>query len=271
MLIVKILLCQKCHQETDGCNMNEQGIIRVKNLVKIYQMGDIELRALDGVTIDISKGDFVAVMGASGSGKSTFMNIIGCLDKPTSGEYFIENENALHLTENALAELRNKKIGFIFQSFNILTRTTAIENVELPLLYDHRVSSKERRQRAFEALKSVGLEHKVNSLPNQLSGGQQQRVAIARALVNNPLIIMADEPTGNLDSKTSIEIMQLFQELNKKGITIVMVTHEPDIAGFALSTIVFKDGKIISNEKLDHQKDAEAELRNYPTTTKTIG
>ena len=165
----------------------------------------------------------------------------------------------------------NKKIGFIFQSFNILTRTTAIENVELPLLYDHRVSSKERRQRAFEALKSVGLEHKVNSLPNQLSGGQQQRVAIARALVNNPLIIMADEPTGNLDSKTSIEIMQLFQELNKKGITIVMVTHETDIAGFALSTIVFKDGKIILNEKLDHQKDAEAELRNYPTTTKTIG
>jgi len=249
--------------------MGDRAIISVKNLVKIYRMGDVELRALDGVTIDITKGEFVAVMGASGSGKSTFMNIIGCLDTPSGGEYFIENENALHLSQNALAELRNKKFGFIFQSFNILTRTTAIENVELPLLYDHRVSAKERRQRAFEALKSVGLSHKIDSLPNQLSGGQQQRVAIARALVNHPLIIMADEPTGNLDSKTSIEIMQLFQELNKKDITIVMVTHEPDIAAFASSTVVFKDGKIISNEKLVHRKDAQTELLQYGQPTKT--
>lgn len=242
--------------------MTTTSLISVKNLIKTYRMGDVEVHALNGVSIDIQKGEFVAIMGASGSGKSTFMNIIGCLDQPTSGEYYMDQIDVLRLTKNQLAELRNQKIGFIFQSFNILTRTSAIENVELPLLYNNNVNAKERKQKALDALKSVGLADKIDSMPNQLSGGQQQRIAIARALINNPIIIMADEPTGNLDSKTSYEIMQIFQQLNNKGITIVMVTHEPDIAKFALSTILFKDGKIISNSKVTERKDATKELLN---------
>ena len=223
-------------------------------------MGDIEVKALRGISLDINQGDYVAIMGASGSGKSTFMNIIGCLDLPTGGEYYLQGTNVRSLDKNQLAELRNKKIGFIFQSFNILPRTSAIENVELPLLYNSSISNKERKERAFKALQSVGLGDRVNSLPNQLSGGQQQRVAIARALVNEPIVIMADEPTGNLDSKTSYEIMDIFQKLNEKGSTIVMVTHEPDIAQFALSNIIFKDGKIISNSKVQSRKFALDEL-----------
>jgi putative ABC transport system ATP-binding protein len=206
-------------------------------------------------------------MGASGSGKSTFMNIVGCLDKPTKGEYFIDGVDALKLNKNELAELRNRKIGFIFQSFNILPRTSALENVELPLLYNNSVNNKVRRERAISALKSVGLEDRMNNMPNQLSGGQQQRVAIARALVNEPVVIMADEPTGNLDSRTSYEIMGIFQQLNEKGITIVMVTHEPDIAQFATSNVIFKDGKIISNNIVKDRKLASEELKKLPVLT----
>ncbi len=240
--------------------MLNDAIISVKNLIKTYRMGDEDVRALDGVSLEINKGDFVAIMGASGSGKSTFMNVLGCLDKPSSGEYFLDEVDVFTLTKNELAELRNKKIGFIFQSFNILSRTSALENVELPLLYNNSITGSDRKNKAIEALKSVGLLDRINYLPNQLSGGQQQRVAIARALVNSPLIILADEPTGNLDSKTSYEIMGIFKQLNISGITIIMVTHEPDIAKFALSNIVFKDGKIISNNKVSDLEKINNEL-----------
>ena len=241
----------------------EKALIVVNNLVKTYQTGDVKLNALKSISLSINQGDFVAIMGASGSGKSTFMNILGCLDYPTSGTYLLDEEDVLRKDKDRLAELRNNKIGFIFQSFNILPRTSAQENVELPLLYNNKVKAKERRERAFEALKSVGLANRVNNMPNQLSGGQQQRVAIARALVNNPVIIMADEPTGNLDSKTSYEIMEIFQGLNDKGITIVMVTHENDIAEFARRNIVFKDGEIITNRLVEKRRNASKELAQY--------
>lgn len=245
----------------------EGNLISVKNLVKTYTSGDIKVYALRDASMTINKGDFVAIMGASGSGKSTFMNILGCLDDPTSGEYYLEGVNVLGLDKNEKAELRNQKLGFIFQSFNILPRTSALENVELPLLYNNIVSSKERRERATNALVSVGLKDRIKSMPNQLSGGQQQRVAIARALVNNPSVIMADEPTGNLDSRTSYEIMEIFQNLNAKGITIVMVTHEPDIAQFASSQIIFKDGSIISNTIIKDRKFAKEELAKLPVVS----
>ncbi|MCX6295434.1 MAG: ABC transporter ATP-binding protein [Bacteroidetes bacterium] len=235
-------------------------LISVKNICKTYGMGEIEVHALSDVSIDINKGEFIAIMGASGSGKSTFMNIIGCLDRPSKGAFLLDGADVNKLDKNQLAEFRNKKIGFIFQSFNILARTSALENVELPLLYNSSVSNKDRKERACQALRSVGLADRFNSLPNQLSGGQQQRVAIARALVNEPIVIMADEPTGNLDSRTSYEIMEIFQNLNNKGITIVMVTHEPDIAQFALSNILFKDGKIIANNLVKDRKFATKEL-----------
>ena len=241
----------------------EKALIVVNNLVKTYQTGDVKLNALKSISLSINQGDFVAIMGASGSGKSTFMNILGCLDYATSGTYLLDEEDVLRKDKDRLAELRNNKIGFIFQSFNILPRTSAQENVELPLLYNNKVKAKERRERAFEALKSVGLANRVNNMPNQLSGGQQQRVAIARALVNNPVIIMADEPTGNLDSKTSYEIMEIFQGLNDKGITIVMVTHENDIAEFARRNIVFKDGEIITNKLVEKRRNASQELAQY--------
>jgi putative ABC transport system ATP-binding protein len=239
-------------------------LISVKNLVKTYTMGDTQVHALRGVSLDINNGDFTAIMGASGSGKSTFMNIIGCLDKPTTGEYYLDGIDALKMNRNELAEFRNQKIGFIFQSFNILARTSALENVELPLVYNNKVGAKERRERAMKALTSVGLATRVHNMPNQLSGGQQQRVAIARALINDPRVIMADEPTGNLDSRTSYEIMDIFQQLNDKGITIVMVTHEPDIAMFAKDNIVFRDGSIISNSKVPDRKNAKEELKALP-------
>lgn len=239
-------------------------LISVKNLKKVYQMGDTQVHALRDITIDINKGDYVAIMGASGSGKSTFMNIIGCLDKPTSGEYYLDSVDALKMNRNELAEFRNQKIGFIFQSFNILARTSAQENVELPLVYNNKVGAKERRERAYNALKSVGLAERSHNMPNQLSGGQQQRVAIARALVNDPVVIMADEPTGNLDSRTSYEIMEIFRTLNEKGITIVMVTHEPDIAQFAIDNIVFRDGLIINHSKVINRKNPQEELKKLP-------
>jgi putative ABC transport system ATP-binding protein len=243
--------------------MNES-LLTVKDLVKTYHMGDVEVHALRGISLNINKGEYVAIMGASGSGKSTFMNIIGCLDLATKGDYILDGNNVNTYSKNQLAELRNKKIGFIFQSFNILARTTALENVELPLLYNRDVNQKERKERAFEALKSVGLADRANSLPNQLSGGQQQRVAIARALVNHPVVIMADEPTGNLDTRTSYEIMEIFQSLNANGATIVIVTHEADIAHFALTNVIFRDGRIIANYPVKERRNAKEEILKLP-------
>jgi putative ABC transport system ATP-binding protein len=228
---------------------DDSDVIRIRDLHKVYRMGDIEVEALRGINLAIQRGEFIAVTGASGSGKSTFMNILGCLDRPTSGEYFLEGEDVSTLSSDEWAHIRNRKIGFVFQGFNLLHRTSAVENVELPMMYNG-IQSKERHQRALEVLKLVGLAERSHHLPNQLSGGQQQRVAIARALVNRPALILADEPTGNLDTKTSVEIMELFQNLNEKeGITIVLVTHEPDIAGFAKRQIVFRDGLIISDNR----------------------
>ena len=239
-------------------------LLSVKNLIKTYKMGDMEVHALRNVSLDIENGAFTAIMGPSGSGKSTFMNVIGCLDYSTKGEYKLDGVDVFKLNKDQLAELRNLKIGFIFQSFNILARTSAIENVELPMLYNSNVNSKERRERAMAALKSVGLAERADHMPNQLSGGQQQRVAIARSLVNNPVVIMADEPTGNLDTRSSYEIMDIFQQLNDKGITIVMVTHETDIAQFAKSNILFRDGQIVSNVAVSDRKLAKNELPKLP-------
>jgi putative ABC transport system ATP-binding protein len=224
-------------------------LLEAQEITKTYRLGDIALNALNNVSLVIEKGEFIAIMGPSGSGKSTFMNILGCLDKPTSGRYMLEGVDVANMNRDELATIRNKKIGFVFQGFNLLSRTPAIENVELPMLYDG-FSAKERRQKAAVALKTVGLEGWENHHPNQLSGGQQQRVAIARALVNNAPIILADEPTGNLDTKTSAEIMELFVKLNTvSNITVILVTHEPNIAAYSRRTIKFLDGRIISDEK----------------------
>jgi putative ABC transport system ATP-binding protein len=228
---------------------NDGELIRIRDLHKVYKMGDIEVEALRGVNLTIQRGEFIAVTGSSGSGKSTFMNILGCLDRPTQGEYFLEGQDVSALSSDEWAHIRNRKIGFVFQGFNLLHRTSAVENVELPMMYNG-FQAKERRQRALDVLKLVGLAERSHHLPNQLSGGQQQRVAVARALVNRPALILADEPTGNLDTKTSVEIMELFQNLNRKeGITVVLVTHEPDIAGYAERQIVFRDGLIISDTR----------------------
>jgi putative ABC transport system ATP-binding protein len=225
-----------------------QEVIEVADLTKVYSLGEVELRALDGVSVSIGKGEFVAVMGPSGSGKSTFMSILGCLDRPTSGSYRLAGTPVERLSKDHLAEIRNRMLGFVFQGFNLLARTTALENVELPMFYNGEVAGG-RKERAMAALKSVGLEGREGHFPNQLSGGQQQRVAIARALVNKPSIILADEPTGNLDSRTSGEVMAIFQRLNKEeGITVVLVTHEPDIAAWAGRHVHFKDGRIVSDE-----------------------
>lgn len=222
-------------------------VIKVENVTKVYRIGEQELIVLNGISVSIEKGEFVCIMGPSGSGKSTFMNIIGCLDTPTSGKYYLEEIDVSTMDVNQLAEIRNKKIGFVFQQFNLLPRATALENVELPLIYAG-VPAKERKEKALETLSRVGLKERANHYPRQLSGGQQQRVAIARALVNNPSIILADEPTGNLDSKASIEIMEIFKRLNEEqGLTTIIVTHEPDIAAFGKRQIRFLDGKIISD------------------------
>ncbi len=225
-------------------------LIEAQRLSKVYSLGDVDVRALDGISTIIEKGEFVAIMGQSGSGKSTFMNVLGCLDTPTEGHYLLDGIDTGELSRDQLAEIRNKKLGFVFQGFNLLSRTSALENVELPMLYNG-LQAHERRERARRALKSVGLEGREDHHPNQLSGGQQQRVAIARALVNDAPIILADEPTGNLDTKTSIEIMELFVKLNRdSGITVVLVTHEPDIAAFSKRIIRFLDGHIVSDEKV---------------------
>ncbi len=244
----------------------KETIISVKSLVKIYTMGDVEVHALRGVNVDIRQGDFVAIMGKSGSGKSTFMNILGCLDVPTRGQYMLDGVDVSSLTKDQLANLRNRKIGFVFQSFNLLSRTTAIENVELPLLYNKKISSKEMLERSLNALEAVGLSDRGHHFPNQLSGGEQQRVAIARSLVNDPVVILADEPTGNLDTRTSLEVMAIFQKLNRKGITVVIVTHEPDIAAFTSRNITFRDGRIIRAIDVESPRIASEELLTMPVT-----
>jgi putative ABC transport system ATP-binding protein len=238
-------------------------LIRIDHLTKIYPLGEVEVHALRGVSVEIRNGEFLAIMGASGSGKSTFMNILGCLDKPTKGSYMLGDIDVSKLTRDELAHIRNTKIGFVFQGFNLLSRTSAIENAELPLLYCS-MSNKERKDRAVAALERVGLGDRIHHFPNQLSGGQQQRVAIARALVNDPSIVLADEPTGNLDSRTSVEVMGIFQELNNHGITVILVTHEPDIAQFAKRHIVFRDGKIRSDKTNTAPRVAAEVLKEMP-------
>jgi len=241
-----------------------QTTIRLDHVHKTYVMGETLVHALRGVSLTIKEGEFVAIMGASGSGKSTTMNIIGCLDRPTRGTYILDGQDVSELSKDERADIRSRKLGFVFQGFNLLSRTSALENVELPMLYAG-VETNERHQRAMEALASVGLEGRENNHPNQLSGGQQQRVAVARALVNRPALILADEPTGNLDSRTSIEVMEIFQRLNReRGITLVLVTHEPDIAEYAERVVVFKDGRIKKDFQIAKRRDAAEELRNLP-------
>lgn len=239
-------------------------IIKIENLKREFTMGSETVHALKGISFTIREGEFVTIMGSSGSGKSTMLNILGCLDQPSSGTYEIDGVRVKDLNRNQLANIRNEKIGFIFQSYNLLARTSAIENVELPLLYNSKVSTEERRRRAIEALKMVGLGERLHHTPSQLSGGQQQRVAIARSLVNKPVLILADEATGNLDTRTSYEIMSLFQELNSKGITIAFVTHEPDIAVFSSRTVILKDGNIIQDKINSDIQSAAQQLANLP-------
>ena len=242
----------------------EQSVIRVEDVHKYYELGESRVHALRGVNVDIHRGEFLAIMGASGSGKSTFMNMLGCLDKPTSGRYILEGIDVAKHDKGVLALIRNQKIGFVFQGFNLLARTTALENTELPTLYT-KISRSERTARATEALAMVGLANRSGHFPSQMSGGQQQRVAIARALVNRPSILLADEPTGNLDSRTSVEIMEIFQKLNDKGLTIVLVTHELDVAQFAKRSLVFRDGKIRKDELITNRPIATEVLKNLPT------
>jgi putative ABC transport system ATP-binding protein len=237
-------------------------LVELRNIVKTYRTGEVEVKAVRGVQLAINRGEFVAIMGASGSGKSSLMNILGCLDQPTSGEYRLDGVGIAGLDRKRLAALRNRKLGFVFQSFNLLTRTTALENVELPMLYSVPiVALRERRQRAVRALESVGLGGRLGHYSNQLSGGQQQRVAVARALVNQPELLLADEPTGNLDTRTSIEIMGLFQDLNESGLTVVMVTHEVDIAAYCKRVVVMRDGVVISDNRNAVRRSAHTERR----------
>ena len=251
-------------RDASGRATGTEPVIKFDHIHKIYRMGDIEVHALRGVSLAIRQGEFVAVMGVSGSGKSTMMNIIGCLDQPTRGKYILDGHDVSKLSKDDRADIRNRKIGFVFQGFNLLSRTSAIENVELPMLYSG-IGTAERRRRAQEALESVGLAGRENNHPNQLSGGQQQRVAIARSLVNHPTIILADEPTGALDSRTSVEVMEIFQRLNReRGITLLLVTHEHDIAEYAQRVVIFRDGKIRSDEPVLHRRDAAEELKTLP-------
>jgi len=243
-------------------------VISVRDLTKTYEVGEVKVRALRGVTLDVHPGEFVALTGPSGSGKSTFMHLAGCLDRPTSGQYILNGKDVSSLSSRELARVRNTEIGFVFQGFNLLSRTSAIENVELPLLYAGNISAAERHRRAAQALQAVGLGERLDHHPNQLSGGQQQRVAIARALVNDPKLLLADEPTGNLDTRTSIEVMGIFQKLNEeRGITVVLVTHEHDIAEYATRVIAFRDGVVRSDQPVLKRRSAVEELEHLVETT----
>jgi putative ABC transport system ATP-binding protein len=247
-------------------------VISVRQLVKTYVVGDHQVKALRGVNLEVPRGEFLAVTGPSGSGKSTFMHIVGCLDKPTSGQYFLDGQDVSQMTKNDLAAVRNRKIGFVFQGFNLLSRTSALDNVELPLLYGgSTMKTAERHRRAKEMLAAVGLGDRVTHHPNQLSGGQQQRVAIARALINNPSILLADEPTGNLDTRTSIEVMGLFQRLNiERGITVVLITHEHDIAEYGTRIVSFRDGVVVTDRKVTTRRTAADELANLPQEAEAV-
>jgi putative ABC transport system ATP-binding protein len=242
-------------------------VISVRNLVKTYIVGEVQVRALRGINLDVQRGEFLAVSGTSGSGKSTFMHIVGCLDKPTSGQYLLDDQDVSRMSKDSLATVRNKKIGFVFQGFNLLSRTSALDNVELPLLYGNaNLKTAERHKRATEMLELVGLGNRTDHHPNQLSGGQQQRVAIARALINNPSILLADEPTGNLDTRTSIEVMGIFQRLNQeRGITVVLITHEMDIAEYGTRTVTFRDGQVVADKAVARRRQAQEELAALPT------
>jgi len=246
-------------------------VIRLENVHKTYHTGEVDVLAVRGVTLEIAPGEFVAIMGASGSGKSTMMNIIGCLDRPTEGSYFLDGVDVSHLDRDELAAIRNKKLGFVFQGFNLLSRTSALENVELPMLYTHEhLSSAVQREHATHALEIVGLADRAGHYPNQLSGGQQQRVAIARALVNHPAVLLADEPTGNLDTHTSVEVMGVFQKLNEAGITIVMVTHELDIAAFTKRNVIMRDGLVVNDTLVERRLFAEEELRRLQQAQQAV-
>ncbi|HEY7285529.1 MAG TPA: ABC transporter ATP-binding protein [Vicinamibacterales bacterium] len=251
--------------------MASDAVIAVKNLVKTYKVGEVEVRALRGVNLEVQRGEFLAVTGPSGSGKSTFMHIVGCLDRPTSGQYFLDGEDVSRMSKDALAAVRNKKIGFVFQGFNLLSRTSALDNVELPLLYGGSLKTAERHKRAKDMLEAVGLGERFDHHPNQLSGGQQQRVAIARALINTPSILLADEPTGNLDTRTSIEVMGLFQRLNlERGITVVLITHEMDIAEYGTRIVSFRDGQVVADRNVSRRRNAVDELTNLPEPAEAV-
>jgi putative ABC transport system ATP-binding protein len=246
-------------------------VIRLEDVHKIYHTGEVDVHAVRGISLQVAKGEFVALMGASGSGKSTMMNTLGCLDRPTRGKYFLDGIDVSQLNRDELADIRNLKIGFVFQGFNLLSRTSALENVELPMLYTRqRLNGESQRERALKALEIVGLGDRAGHTPNQLSGGQQQRVAIARALSNQPALLLADEPTGNLDSRTSIEIMGVFQKLNEQGITIVMVTHELDIAQYTRRMVVMRDGKVVGDSPVANRSIAESEIRRLQEQQKAV-
>jgi putative ABC transport system ATP-binding protein len=250
--------------------VNNRPVIQLRDLAKTYLTGEVEVKAVRGVTLDVYRGDFVAIMGASGSGKSTLMNMLGCLDQPTGGNYLLDGAAVAGLGRKELAKLRNKKIGFVFQSFNLLARTSALENVELPMFYSHPlISLRDCRQRAAQALEQIGLGERLGHHPSQLSGGQQQRIAIARALINRPELVLADEPTGNLDTRTSVEIMGLFQELNDSGITLVMVTHELDIAAYCKRLVVMRDGQVIRDTRNESRRSAREEIAKLDEAEQT--
>jgi putative ABC transport system ATP-binding protein len=250
----------------DGAGKDVPTVISVKNLVKTYVVGEVEVRALRGVNLDVERGEFLSVTGPSGSGKSTFMHIVGCLDRPTSGQYFLDGQDVSRMSKDQLASIRNKKIGFVFQGFNLLSRTSALDNVELPLLYaGSGMKTADRHKRAMEVLTAVGLQERADHHPNQLSGGQQQRVAIARSLINTPSILLADEPTGNLDTRTSIEVMDIFQKLNReRGITVLLITHEQDIAEYGTRVVQFRDGQVVMDRPVQRRRLAQDELVALP-------
>jgi len=246
-------------------------VIHLDNIQKTYRSGEVDVRAVRGVDLTVQPGEFVSIMGASGSGKSTLMNMLGCLDRPTGGTYRLDGVDVSRLNRDQLADIRNLKIGFVFQGFNLLARTAAVENVELPMLYQHaKISSRERRERALQSLEIVGLAQRADHFPSQLSGGQQQRVAIARSLINRPALLLADEPTGNLDTQTSIEIMGIFQKLNEQGITILMVTHELDIAQYTKRMVVLRDGLIVSDTAVVNRSNAEKELAKLKSEQQAV-